>query len=147
MDWSLPHFTPDLYMQLCSHAYVWKWMYIYKMIGYQKGGNLLPWQNNVTRWTQALTYCVELIKTYSLGNYFCIGIMTSWAPACAPGRFSCVWLCDSRTIALQSPSVYGILQARILEWFVMASSRWSSQPKGQTSICYVSCIDRWVFTT
>ena len=90
--WSLPPFTPALYMQLCIYAYVWKLMYIYKMIGHQKGGNLLPWQNNITRWIQALTHCVELIKTYSLGDYYCIGIMTRSATACMLGCFSCVRL-------------------------------------------------------
>ena len=34
-------------------------------------------------------------------------------------------------------SVHGILQARILEWVAMPSSRWSSQPRDQTQ---VSCI-------
>ena len=37
-------------------------------------------------------------------------------------------------------SVHGILQARILEWTAMPSSRWSSQPRNQTHISYVSCI-------
>ena len=41
-------------------------------------------------------------------------------------------------------SVHGILQARILEWVAMPSSRGSSQPRDQTHISYVSCIGRWV---
>ena len=32
------------------------------------------------------------------------------------------------------PSVHGILQARILEWVAMPSSRGSSQPKDQTQV-------------
>ena len=43
------------------------------------------------------------------------------------------------TIAHQDP-VYGILQATILEWVAMPSSRGSSWPKNQTHISYVSCI-------
>ena len=39
-------------------------------------------------------------------------------------------------------SVHGILQARILEWVVMPSSRGSSQPRDRTHISYVSCIGR-----
>ena len=36
-------------------------------------------------------------------------------------------------------SVHGILQARILEWLATPSSfRWSSQPRDQTSVSYVS---------
>ena len=41
-------------------------------------------------------------------------------------------------------SVHGILQARILEWVAMPSSRGSSQPRDQTQ---VSCIASRFFTT
>ena len=36
-------------------------------------------------------------------------------------------------------SVHGILQARILEWVAMLSSRASSWPRDQTHVSYVSC--------
>ena len=42
------------------------------------------------------------------------------------------------------PSVHWVLQARILEWVAMTSSRGSSRPRGWTHISYVSCISRWV---
>ena len=41
-------------------------------------------------------------------------------------------------------SVHGMLQARILEWVAMPSSRGASQPKDQTLVSYVSCIVRRV---
>ena len=41
-------------------------------------------------------------------------------------------------------SVHGILQARILEWVAMPSSRGSSQPREETLVSYVSCISRRV---
>ena len=41
------------------------------------------------------------------------------------------------TLAHQAPLSMGILQARILEWVAMPSSRGSSQPRNQTG---VSCI-------
>ena len=41
-------------------------------------------------------------------------------------------------------SVHGILQARILEWVAMPSSRESSQSRDQTRVSYVSCIGRLV---
>ena len=41
-------------------------------------------------------------------------------------------------------SVCGILQARILEWVAMPSSRGSSQPREGTLISYVSFIGEWV---
>ena len=41
-------------------------------------------------------------------------------------------------------SVQGILQARILEWVAMPSSRGSSQTRDRTCVLYVSCIGQWV---
>ena len=42
--------------------------------------------------------------------------------------------------SLSGASAHGILQARILEWVVMAFSRGSSQPGGQTCVPCSSCI-------
>ena len=42
------------------------------------------------------------------------------------------------------PLSVGILQARILEWVAIPSSRRSSQPRDQTRLSYISCIDRLV---
>ena len=47
-------------------------------------------------------------------------------------------------VALQAPLSMGILQARILEWVAMSSSRGSSQPRDRTPVSYISCIGRWV---
>ena len=46
-------------------------------------------------------------------------------------------LCDPMDCSPPGSSVLGILQARILEWVAMPSSRESSQPRDQTQ---VSCI-------
>ena len=43
------------------------------------------------------------------------------------------------TIAYQDPLSMGILQARILEWVVMPSSRGSAQPKDQIQVSHISC--------
>ena len=43
-------------------------------------------------------------------------------------------------------SVHGILQARILEWVVMPSSRESSQPRDRTHFSGGSCIAGGFFT-
>ena len=59
----------------------------------------------------------------------------------------CLNLCNPRDCSLPGSSVHGILQARILEWVAMPSSRGSSQPRDRTHVSYVSCIGRWVFTT
>ena len=47
---------------------------------------------------------------------------------------------------LGSPD-HDILQARILEWIAMVSSRGSSQHRDQTRVSYLSCIGRQVLTT
>ena len=55
----------------------------------------------------------------------------------------CLTQCDSMDCSLPGFSVYGILQARIMEWVAMPSSRGSSWPRNRTHISYVSCISRW----
>ena len=50
---------------------------------------------------------------------------------------SCLTLCDPLGCSPLGSSVHGILQARILEWVAMLSSRGSSLPRDQT---WVSCI-------
>ena len=46
-----------------------------------------------------------------------------YVPACVLSRFSCVWLCNPMDCSSPDSSVHGILQARILEWVAMPSSR------------------------
>ena len=47
---------------------------------------------------------------------------------------SCLTLCDPMYHSPPGSSVHGILQARILEWVAMASSRGSSQPRDWTQV-------------
>ena len=55
-----------------------------------------------------------------------------------------VWLCETPwMVAHQAPLSTGILQARILEWVAMPSSKGSSWPRDQTQ---VSCIAGRFFT-
>ena len=53
--------------------------------------------------------------------------------------------CPALPSCHQVPLSTGILQARILEWVAMPSSRGSSQPRDQTCVSYVFCISRQVF--
>ena len=48
---------------------------------------------------------------------------------------------------LPDSSAHGILQAKILEWVAMPSSRGSSRPRDWILISYISCTGRWVLTT
>ena len=58
-------------------------------------------------------------------------------------RFSRVWLCDPIDGSPPGPAaIPGILQARILEWAVIPSSRGSSWPRDRTWVSPVSCIGR-----
>ena len=51
---------------------------------------------------------------------------------------SCPTLCDSVDCSPPGPSVHGILQARILEWAAMPSSRGSSPPREQTQVSSIA---------
>ena len=57
---------------------------------------------------------------------------------------SCLTLCEPVDCTPPGSSVRGILQARILEWVAISSSRGSSRPRDRTRVTCVSCIDRWV---
>ena len=55
-------------------------------------------------------------------------------------RQSCPTLCDPVDCSPPGSSVRGILQARILQWVAMSSSRESSQPRDGT---WISCLWYW----
>ena len=63
-----------------------------------------------------------------------------WKYACMHAKLlqSCLTLCDPMNCSPPGSSVHGILQAGILEWVDMLSSRGSSQLKDWTYISYVS---------
>ena len=54
----------------------------------------------------------------------------------------CPTLCYSMDGSLRDSSVHGILQARILEWVAMPSSRGSSQPRSRTLVSCIFCTGR-----
>ena len=51
---------------------------------------------------------------------------------------SCLTLCDAMGCSPPGSSVHGILQARILEWIAMPSSRGSSQHRDRTQVFHVA---------
>ena len=55
-----------------------------------------------------------------------------------------VWLFATPCTVAYQALLHGILQARILEWVAMPSSRGSSWPRGQTQVSCTSCIGRWI---
>ena len=56
----------------------------------------------------------------------------------------CPQWCLTQTVAHQVPLSMEILQARILEWVAISSSRESSWPRDQTQVSSVFCIGRQV---
>ena len=51
---------------------------------------------------------------------------------------SCPTLCDPVDCSLPGSSVHGILQARILEWVAISSSRRSSQLRDQMQVSHIA---------
>ena len=81
---------------------------------------------------------------------FCIAgtFFTSWATKINVRSVASVvpdslWPMDC---SLPGSSVHGILQARILEWIAVLSSRGSSWPTNRIHICGISCIASRFFT-
>ena len=66
---------------------------------------------------------------------------------CAKSFQSCPTLCHLMDCSLPGSSIHGILQARILEWIILRSSRGSSWSRDRTRISYISCIAGGFFTT
>ena len=56
----------------------------------------------------------------------------------------CRTLCNPMDYEPPGFSVHGIVQARIIEWVAISSSRRSSRPRDYTRISGVSCIGRQI---
>ena len=74
--------------------------------------------------------CVSRSRALSqiINIKLCVGVLVTQL---------CLTLCNSMDYSPPGFPVHGILQARILEWVAISSSRGSSQPRDQTQ---VSCI-------
>ena len=71
----------------------------------------------------------------------CLSLLMVVVVMCAQ---SCPTLCNPMDCSPPGPSVRGILQARILEWVAISSSRGSSRPRDETQFLVSSCIGRWI---
>ena len=89
------------------------------------GGQRLDRNNSNCRENDGL-----ILKTFTVTLYTSIKM-------CAKLLQLCLTLCNSMDCSPPGSSVCGILQARILEWVAVASSRGPSPPRDQT---HVSCI-------
>jgi len=109
---------------------------------------------------EAITFCssnpVVASVAVSVNYYKCQAFIPSITPslfryslenlACVHAQLlqSCPTLCDPVDRSPPGSSVNGILQARILEWVDVPSSRGSSRPGDETCASYVSSIGRRV---
>ena len=57
---------------------------------------------------------------------------------------SCLTLCDSMGCSPPASSVYGIFQARTLEWVAISSSRGSARTRDRIRVFCISCIGRCI---
>ena len=89
-----------------------------------------------------LCICCSISSIWDLSTMLCAATMGSFPSlngillrcCCLLGR---VWLsCDAVDCSLPGSSVHGIMQASILEWIAMPSSRGSSQPRDRTHLLH-----------
>ena len=73
-----------------------------------------------------------------------VRVLVGPAAVAAKSLQSCPTLCNPRDCGPQGSSVHGILQARILEWVAMPSSRGSSRPRDRTHVSCISWVGRCV---
>ena len=86
----------------------------------------------------------EGLRFYNQDNQQCSASLSKPECMCAQLLQSCPSLCDPIDCSPSGSSVHGLLQARILEWVAMRSSRGSSRPRDCTHVSYISCIGRRV---
>ena len=85
----------------------------------------IPTQMSLDLWAKKET--VKYLKTYP-----------SFACPRAKSLQPYLTLCNPMDCSPPGSSLHGILQARILEWVAMPSSRGSSRPRDQASVSYIS---------
>ena len=97
---------------------------------------------------QATVYGVAKSWTRLSDFHFLSDVSSAWL-SCMHAKLLQLYLTllDPIDCSLPGFSVHGILQARILEWFAMPSSRGSSWPRDQTCISCYSYIAGEFFTT
>ena len=91
------------------------------------------WGHKESHTTEQLTLSLSYICTHVC---VCVCVCVH-ACMCAQLLPSCPTPCITMDCSLPNFSVHGILQARILEWVAMSSSRGSSHPSDQI---HISCI-------
>ena len=108
----------DVWTPICTAA----WFIIFIILRYRNNVNAHKWMKT----------------TLSLFPYMCVCLCIH---VCALPRLT---LYDPMDCSPPGSSVHGILQARILEWVAISSSRGSFWPRDWTHVSCVSCDGRWL---
>ena len=108
----------------------WWGCYLFQLIGEQKESE----RSKVCLDSKPRSYTLCFSLHYNRITYALLAHSIAW---------SCLTLCDPLDCSPPGSSVQGILQARILEWVAISSSRGSSWPRDRT---WVSCTADTFFT-
>ena len=103
---------------------------------------LLHLSRYYTVWLKLSIFCVCFLCTY----YLCEKHYKSITVHTYMNAQSCPTLCNPMDCGPPGSSVHGILQARIMEWVAMPSSRGSSWHRNRTCFSCVSCIGRQILS-
>ena len=103
----------------------------------KQGKSLSAGELTFKEYSQHLTDRIYWISTSLLCVCVCVCVCVKSFQLCLP-------LCNHMDCSPPGSSVHGILQARILEWIAMSSSRGSFPPRDRTHMFYVFCIGRRV---
>ena len=99
---------------------------------------------------QDMWQCLETFLVVTTSGRGRLGPASGWLrPVCTPAKLFqlCPTLCNPMDCSPPSSSVCGILQARILEWVAMSSSRGSSQSRNRTCISMSPALVFFITTT
>ena len=88
-------------------------------------------------------YCILLPGSL----FWCLINFGIFSCMCAQSLQSCLTLCDTMDCSSAGSPVYGILQARILEWVAISFSRGFSQPRDGTLSLKSPALASGFFTT
>ena len=86
---------------------------------------------------------IYIISFNPQGNMLRFSLLPSLCEMHVQSLQSCPTLCDPMDRSPPGSSVHRILQARILEWVAMPSSKGSSQPRNWTRISMSPAFSRW----
>ena len=102
----------------------------------------LMYVSKLTKCLDCIVQCVAITTPFKVE--LCMGTCVCVCARAHSVAQSCLTLSDPMDCSLPGSSVHGILQARILEWVTISSSRESSWVRDQICISCISCFGRWI---